>query len=125
MNIGLRFNRTRAVNLNVTSLQVVETNDKDIVLELGYLIVKDMSTRLDVSHKITQALIRKIENGFTQATDGIQTTSVRFGTDYTISRTLTLRAFFDKIINKPLVSSGSYATAHTNLGISLRFNLNQ
>lgn len=125
MNIGLRFNRTRAVNLNVTSLQVVETNDKDMVLGLGYRIVNDMNTRLDISHKITQALIRKIENGFTQATDGIQTTSVRFAADYAISSTLTLRAFFDKIINKPLVSSGSYATSNTNAGISLRFNLNQ
>lgn len=125
INLGLRFNRTRTLNLNVTSLQVVETNDKDIVLGMGYRLVKDLNTRLDISHKITRALIRKIEDGFTQATDGIQTTTIRFGADYTISRKFTLRAFFDKIINKPLVSSGSYATAHTNLGISLRFDLNQ
>lgn len=125
MNIGVRFNRTRTVNLNVSSLQIVETNDNDVVVRLGYHIANDLNTRLDISHKVTRALIRKIETGFTQATHGLQTTSIRFAADYAMSRTLTLRAFFDKIFNMPLVSSGSYATANTSTGISLRYNLNR
>lgn len=41
-----------------------------------------------------------------------------------MSKALTLRAFFDKIINKPLVSSTAYPTANTSAGISVRFNFN-
>ena len=84
-----------------------------------------MNIRVDISHKNTHALIRKIEDGFTQATSGLKTTSFRFSADYALSRSLTLRAFFDKIINTPLVSSSAYSTANTNAGMSLRFNLNQ
>lgn len=163
MNLDFRINRTRTLSLNVSSYQIVETHDNDVVVGLGYRITdfdriigigsdkiqarrrrpsshkeqetersvsqpafsNDLNIRLDISHKTTRALIRKIEDGFTQATGGIQTTSIRFAADYAMSKTLTLRAFFDKIINSPLVSSASYATANTSAGVSLRFNLNE
>lgn len=164
--LSLRLNRNRMVNLNMSSFQVVETNDNDLVLGVGYRFPNfnriigfgsnsvrpkarrvdrassdgnnrsetlnfasdfnnDLDVRIDVSRKTTHALIRKIDDGFTQPTSGLSTTSIRFSADYALSRSLTLRAFFDKIINKPLVSSSSYATSNTNAGLSLRFNLNQ
>lgn len=164
--LSLRLNRNRMVNLNMSSFQVVETNDNDLVLGVGYRFpdfnriigigsnsvrpkarrvdrassdsnnrsetlnfasdfTNDLDVRIDVSRKTTHALIRKIDDGFTQPTSGLSTTSIRFSADYALSRSLTLRAFFDKIINKPLVSSSSYATSNTNAGLSLRFNLNQ
>lgn len=163
MNVSLRLNRTRSLNLNISSLQIVETKDNDLVVGMGYRVAgfgrligigtssiqqgrarpstrnkkegaaninatsfsNDLHIRMDISHKITQSLIRKIEDGFSQATGGIQTTSLRFAADYAMSRTLTLRAYFDRILHKPLVSSGSFATATTSAGLSLRFNLNQ
>ena len=164
LNLGLRLNRTRTVNLNLSSVQIVETSDNDLVVGLGYRIAhfdhiigigsqsntgtrrlsssvqgaqrpeadnsasqfnNDLNIKLDISHKLTRTLIRKIESGFTQAIGGIQTTSIRFAADYALSSTTTLRAFYDKVLNKPLVSSGTYATANTSAGISLRFNLNQ
>ena len=164
MTLNFRINRTRSLNLNITSYQIVETSDNDIVFGLGYRwpdfnriigfgsnsatssrrssraarviqteqsnqplpeFNNDLNIRVDISHKNTHALIRKIEDGFTQATSGLKTTSFRFSADYALSRSLTLRAFFDKIINTPLVSSSAYSTANTNAGMSLRFNLNQ
>ncbi|MGI6047837.1 MAG: cell surface protein SprA [Petrimonas sp.] len=165
MTFNFRINRTRSLNLNITSYQIVETNDNDIVFGLGYRLPNfnriigfgsnsikavrrrtrvnrsqqpeqsnisnlpefnnDLNIRMDISHKITQALIRKIEDGFTQATSGLKTTSIRFSADYALSRSLTLRAFFDKIINMPLVSASAYPTANTNAGLSLRLNFNQ
>ena len=165
MTLNFRINRTRSLNLNITSYQMVETNDNDLVFGLGYRWANfnrvvgfgsnsikpdrrrtrvnrsqeteqgnnanlsefnnDLNIRVDVSHKTTQALIRKIEDQFTQATSGLKTTSIRVSADYALSRSLTLRAFFDKIINTPLVSSSSYPTANTNAGMSLRLNLNQ
>ncbi len=167
LTLNLRFNKTRTMNLNISSYQLVETSDNDIVVGLGYRVPdfnriigfgsntnrdrarrkptrtgnedtanqtrqttnsgfnNDLNIKLDISHKTTQALIRKIEDQFTQATSGVRTTSIKFSADYAISRSLTLRAFFDKIINTPLVSSTSYPTANTNVGLSLRFNLTQ
>lgn len=165
MTLNFRINRTRSLNLNITSYQIVETNDNDIVFGLGYRLPdfnriigfgsnsikadrrrtrinrsqqsdqsnannlpefnNDLNIRVDISHKITDALIRKIEDGFTQATSGLKTTSIRFSADYALSRSLTLRAFFDKIINMPLVSSSAYPTSNTNAGLSLRMNFNQ
>ncbi|MDO5664640.1 MAG: cell surface protein SprA [Bacteroidia bacterium] len=164
MTVNFRINRTRSLNLNIPSFQIVETNDNDIVFGLGYRwpdfnriigfgsnsmksdrrrsrtarIIQteqsntnlsefnnDLNIRIDISHKNTQALIRKIEDNFTQATSGLKTTTIRFSADYDLSRSLTLRAFFDKIINTPLVSSSAYSTSNTSAGMSLRFNLNQ
>ncbi len=166
VSVNARFNHTRSLNLNVSSYQIVETNDNDIVLGVGYRVAdfnriigfgsnsglsnrrasnrsrnnqsvddensdkssssgfsNDLNIRLDVSHKITNALIRSIDYGFTQPTSGMRTMSIRFSADYALSRSLTLRAFFDKIINTPLVSSSSYSTSNTNTGISVRVNL--
>lgn len=162
LSVNVRLNKTRALNLNIASARIVQMNDNDMVVGLGYRIAhfdriiglrshpmdrdrrqslsgrsreteqeqpatpfnNSLSIRLDVSHKLSQTLTRKIEDGFTQATSGLVTTSIRFAADYDLSRSLTLRAFFDRIINKPLVSSASYPTANTTAGVSLRYNLN-
>ena len=163
ISMNLRINKSRALNLNIASYQIVETNDHDIVAGLGYRISNfnrlagfgstsrqrerrrpsagktagdaqaetaaafsnDLNIRLDISRKITHALIRKIEEEFTQATSGIRTTTIRFSADYALSRAVTLRAFFDKMVYHPLVSSGSYPTSTTSAGMSLRFNMDQ
>ncbi len=150
MNIILRLNRSKALNLNIGSHQIVETNENDLVMGIGYKIPgftpiqragrkqsridsqqedrattfsKDLTLRLDLSHQHTRSLIRKIEDGFTQATSGIRSTSVRFTADYPLSRKLVAQVYYDTIIRKPLVSSISYPSSVTNAGINLRFNL--
>ncbi|HHU95742.1 MAG: cell surface protein SprA [Bacteroidota bacterium] len=122
LNFVLRLNKTRALNLNVGSYQIVETNENDLTAGMGYQLY-DWTLRLDLSHQLTRALIRKIEDGFTQATSGIRSTTVRLTADYAFSRKLTLQAYYDTIIHRPLVSSTSYPTSVTNGGISLKFNL--
>jgi cell surface protein SprA len=164
INMTLRINKSRALNLNIASYQIVETNDYDIVTGLGYRIPhfnrvvglksdfmqrerrrpsagktagntqpddrtaafgNDLNIRLDISRKTTHALIRKIEEQFTQATSGIITTTISFSADYSLSRAITLRAFFDRMAYRPLVSSGSYPTSTTSAGMSVRFNMDQ
>ena len=131
LGIGYRvnnFNRIIGFGSN-TSRPKARRNNRQVESEdtfnFGSEFSNDLDMRLDISHKTGHALIRKIDDGFTQPTSGLSTTTVRFSADYSLSRSLTLRAFFDKIINKPLVSSTSYATSNTTAGISLRFNLNQ
>lgn len=122
LNFMLRLNRTRGLNLNIGSYQIVETNENDLAAGLGYQ-VSDWTLRLDLSRQQTHALIRKIEDGFTQATSGIRSTTIRLAADYAISRKLTLRAYYDTIVHRPLVSSTAYPTSVTNGGINLKFNL--
>lgn len=155
MTINFRINKTRALNLNISSYQLIETSDNDFVFGLGYRLSdfnriiglgsnsmkhtyptptqhaqkiefsNDLTIRVDFSHKKTQTLIRKIEDGFTQSTAGLRSNSIQVSADYALSRAITLRAFFDRISNTPLVSSFSYPTTTTNAGLSLRFNLHQ
>ncbi len=122
LSVSIRVNKTRGVNLNIASYQIVETNDNDIELGLGYKF-RDVNFRLDVSSKTTNALIRKIEDGFTQVTSGLRTSAIRFTTDYALSKKLTLKGYYDRIMHRPLVSSYSYPTSNSNAGLSLRFAL--
>ena len=72
-----------------------------------------------------QSLIRKIEDGFTQATSGNVSKMIQFSADYGLSRSLTIRAYYDLQINEPLISSSSFPTSNSNYGVTLRFSLAQ
>ena len=85
----------------------------------------DLKVRLDFSYRKMQSLIRKIEDAFTQATSGNIAKTIQFSAEYGLSKSLTLRAFYDLQINEPLVSSASYPTSNSNYGISVRFSLTQ
>lgn len=130
INLNLRINKSRYLNLNISSYQLIETTDNEYSVGAGYkltnlnrIIRNDLSLRFDISNKTTRSLLRKIEDGYTQATSGIVTTSIRFSADYPMSRKLNLRAYYDKIIYRPMVSSSSYPTKNSSAGISLRLNL--
>lgn len=142
MTIGIRYNHSRTLNLNISSYQIIESLQKDWVIGLGYKINEfnriigltsrrpgnfnnDLNIRADLSFKTDQALIRKIQEQFTQATSGTDIVTIKISADYTMSRAFSVRAFFDKVVNKPLITSSGYPTANTNFGISLKFTLLQ
>ena len=104
--------------------EATETSDIDITVGLGYRLA-NLTTRLDLSHKSTKALIRKVEDGFTQTTSGLKSTSIYFTADYALSKTMTLRAFYERMQHRPTVSSNSYPATNSNAGVSVRLNLNQ
>jgi cell surface protein SprA len=130
----------RNLNLNISSYQLVETRSDDITLSVGYkyadfnrvLKMKkkgdfshDLTVRLDLSRRLNQSLIRKIDDLSSQMTTGASVQGIQFSADYAFSRSVTFRAFYDLQINDPLVSSASYPTSNSNYGISLRFSLQQ
>lgn len=142
LTLNLRYNYGRTLNLNITSFQIVETLQKDFVLGGGYRINEfnrliglpikkdrafnnDLNIMGDLSRKTTYALIRRIDEGFTEATSGSTILTMKLSAEYTLSRALLLRAFFDRIINSPLISSMAYPTANTNFGVSIRFTLTE
>lgn len=142
LTLKARYNYSRMLNLSITSFQIVETVQKDFVLGAGYRInefnkviglpVKndrgfnnDLNVTADISRRTNQALIRRIDERFTEATSGNTILTLKLSAEYTLSRALLLRAFYDRVVNTPLISSNSYPTSNTNFGISLRFTLTE
>ena len=136
----LELRKTRNLNLNISSYQLVESNSNEFVIGLGYKMTEfnkvlkrkkvnnfsnDLTVRLDFSYRKMMSLIRKIEDGLTQATSGNIAKTIQFSADYGISRSLTFRAFYDLQISEPIVSTSAYPTSNSNYGISLRFSLAQ
>ena len=137
---GAKFQKTRNLNLNISSYQIIETHSNEIVLSIGYKyadfnkILKmrkkgdfnhDLTVRLDYSQRKNQSLIRKIEEGNAQMTQGALIRGMQLSADYAFSKSVSLRAFYDLQINNPLVSSASYPTSNSNYGISMRISLAQ
>ncbi|MFZ4457183.1 MAG: cell surface protein SprA [Bacteroidales bacterium] len=139
MSLRAEYKDSRNVTLNLSSNQLVETLSSEFVFGLGYKIAdfkifqsaqsskssfkNDLNIRSDISYRLNQALIRKIAEAFTQPTSGTKNWMLKLSADYTLSKALTLRGFYDKQINTPLVSSSSFPVSNTNFGVSVRFTL--
>lgn len=134
------YRKTRNLNLNVSSYQLIEAHTNEFIVGLGYKLTEfnkvlkrkasqnfsnDLTLRMDFSYRKMQSLIRKLEDATSQATSGNVAKTLQFSADYGLSRALTLRAFYDLQINEPLVSTASFPTSNSNYGISLRFSLAQ
>lgn len=141
MEINIDYNNSRTLTLNMSSYQLIEYLEKEFALDFGYRINEfnrvvglmsrtpknfnnDLNIKAGISYKTTETLLRKIEEDFTQATNGVTIFTLKLSADYTLSRALTLRAFYDRILNKPLISL-SYPTTNSNMGVSLKFTLVQ
>ncbi|MDR3250061.1 MAG: cell surface protein SprA [Tannerella sp.] len=140
MTVGAKYTKTRNLNLNVASYQLVEVFKDDITLSLGYKYAEfnkvlkmkkkngfsnDLTVRLDYTYGKNLSLIRKLEDGYTQATQGTVTQMIQFQADYAFSKKVTLRAFYDLQTNEPLVSSSAYPTSNANYGVSIQISLNE
>ncbi|WP_373818938.1 T9SS outer membrane translocon Sov/SprA [Porphyromonas loveana] len=84
-----------------------------------------LTVRVNYAYSRTLTLIRKIQENYTQATNGNISHKINVSADYDISRMLTLRAYYDWDMNHPLVSSASFPIRNSNFGVSFRFNLTQ
>lgn len=139
LQVNAEWRDQRTLTLNTSAGQVVEATTRGITLGLGYKIVgfntilkmagsqrgvsNDLTINADVSFQNTQALIRKIENNYTQPTSGTQTFTINFNASYVLSRRLTIAAYFDHQVNTPLVTTSAYPTTNSSYGLSLNLNL--
>ena len=117
---------------------MVETASRDFVIGLGYKIVNfnlfsgrnvkdsknrvshDLALRADISFRNQSALCRDIQQGFAQATNGNKALKISCSADYTLSRLLTLRLYYDRQQNTPLVSSSSYPVVSADFGFNIK-----
>ena len=141
MTFNAEYRDSRTLTLNTSAGQIVEANQKGITAGFGYKIVgfntvlkmkgsqqgisNDLSVNADFSYAETTALIRKIENSFTQATSGNRTITVNVAANYILSKRMTVGLYFEHQINTPLVSSTAYPTTNTAFGMSFNFTLSK
>jgi len=139
LTLNAEYRDSRTLTLNSSAGQIVESTSKQFTLGVGYKIANfnkiikigsrqggisnDLSLNLDFSFANNQGLIRKIETAYSQATSGAQTISLNFMASYILSKRITLSAFFDHQINKPLVTNASFPTSNSNYGISINMSL--
>lgn len=132
------YNRDRNISLGLTNYQVTEVRGQEYVIGTGYRLknVKfpfeingkapksDLNLRVDLSWRQNNTVIRKMQEQQNQVTAGQDIISIKTSADYVIDQKLNLRAFYERVINKPVIST-SFPSANTNIGISLRFTLTQ
>jgi len=83
----------------------------------------DLNTRVDISFRKQAAITRDIATGVSSASSGNSALKISFAADYTMSRLLTLSAYYDRQTNTPLLSSSSYPTTTQDFGVSMKFSL--
>ena len=83
----------------------------------------DLNLRLDLSLRDQAAITRDIATRTSAASSGNSAFKMSFMADYTLSRLMTLSAYYERQTNTPLLSSSSYPTTTHDFGLSLKFSL--
>lgn len=83
----------------------------------------DLNLKLDISLRNQTGVQRNIQTLLSQATDGNQAVQISFSADYALSKFLTLTAYYDRQMNRPLLTSTSYPVTTQDFGVSLKFSL--
>jgi cell surface protein SprA len=130
--------KSRNLSLSLSNYQVNEVKSqeytfgtgysfKDVVLPfeiLGNELKSDLQLRGDVSIRDNKTYIRKMVEDQNEITSGQRVVSIKASADYTISKRLNVRFFYDRTVNEPYIST-TYPTANTNVGLTLRLTLAQ
>ncbi len=139
IQFNVEYRDQRTLTLNSSAGQLVEATTKGLTIGLGYKIVNfntvlkmkksqtgvsnDLTLNADFSFQNNQALIRRINENYTQPTSGTKTVNINFSANYVLSKRLSIAAYFDHQVNTPLVTTSSYPTTNSSYGISLNLSL--
>ncbi|MCD4794778.1 MAG: cell surface protein SprA [Bacteroidales bacterium] len=137
MSTKLEYKQARALILSFANNQILETSSKEYVVGFGYkipdlnipmtiqgnqkLFKSDLNIRVDFTYRDMMTVIRRINEEDNQLSAGNNNISIKVNADYNLDK-VTFRIFYDRIMNKPRVST-AYKTTNTHIGFSLRFNL--
>jgi len=83
----------------------------------------DLNTRFDISFRNQAAITRDIASGVSSASSGNKAVKLSFSAEYTLSRYLSMTAYYERQTNTPLLSANSYPTTTQDFGVSLKFSL--
>ncbi len=141
LQLNAEYRDQRTLTLNTSAAQVVEASTRSIKFGAGYKIVgfntvlkmkgsqqgisNDLTINAEVSLNHNQALIRRIETGYTQPTSGTNTLGITFNASYILSKRVTVAAYFDHQVNSPIVTTSAYPTTNTSYGLSMNLSLSR
>ncbi|MCD4791466.1 MAG: cell surface protein SprA, partial [Bacteroidales bacterium] len=138
----LEFKKARNLSLSFANNQLTEVTSDEFVLGLGYRFKEvpitfgsigggskrtyksDLNLKGDLSIRNNKTVLRSIDSELNQISAGQKVVSILVSIDYAFSQSLTIRFFFDKIINNPFLPS-QFRNSTTKGGLSLRFSLAQ
>ncbi len=143
LSTKVEYKKSRNLTMSFANNQVTEVNSRELVVGLGYRIKSlgftikalggggkktrlesDVDIKVDFSIRNNKTILRRIDEDINQVSAGQKIFSINTSIDYMLNQNLSIRLFFDKIINNPFVSN-QYKNSTTNGGISLRFSLAQ
>jgi cell surface protein SprA len=139
LNLKAEYRKQRNLALNVTSVQLTEGHTNEFVVGGGYTIKNlnfitkkkdggqrkvsnDLKLQVDVSYKNVMMLLRKIDEGITQASSGNKVLGIKISADYVLSQKINLQLFYDHQGTTPLISS-SYPVKADNVGLNIKLML--
>ena len=139
LNVKAEYRKQRNLALNITSVQLTEGHTNEFVIGGGYTIKNlnfitknkdgaqkkvsnDLKIQVDLSYKDVKMLLRKVEEGITQASSGNKVFAIKISADYVLSQKINLQLFYDHQSTTPLISS-SYPVKADNVGINIKLML--
>ena len=139
LSLKAEYRKQRNLALNVTSVQLTEGHTDEFVIGGGYTIKNlnfitkkkdggqkkvsnDLKLQVDVSYKDVKMLLRKVEEGITQASSGNKVLAIKISADYVLSQKINLQLFYDHQGTTPLISS-SYPVKADNIGLNIKLML--
>ena len=134
----IEFKKSRVLALSLANNQLTESGSNEYVLGVGYRIQdvefrlfsggggkkisSDLDLKLDFNLINNKTVIRKVIEDLEQITMGQQVIKIKFSADYVINQRLNIKAFYDRAITNPFIST-TFPSSISNIGFSLRFTL--
>jgi cell surface protein SprA len=139
----LEMRKSRNLSLSFVNNQLTEVSSQEFIVGFGYRFMdvefmisslsgsgkktrlkSDLNIKVDFSIKSNKTILRRIDEVYNLVSTGQKVFSINTSADYNINQQLTIRFYFDKIINNPYTSN-QFKNSTTKGGISLRFTLAQ
>lgn len=137
------YKKSRNLSLSFVNNQLTEIVSNEVVIGLGYRMKNlsfsfssmtgggkknnfksDLNLKLDFGIRDNKTTLRRIDEINNQVSAGQKQYTVNFSSDYMLSQSLQLRAYFNWTSSNPYISS-QFPNATTSGGFTLRFNLAQ
>lgn len=138
----LEMKRSRTLTMSFANNQLTEVTGNEFIIGTGYrfkdvpltfsgmggggkrTFKSDLNLKADFSVRENKTVLRSIDTELNQVSAGQKVVSIDTSVDYMFSQTLSVKVFFNKIINNPYLPS-QYRNSTTKGGFSLRFSLAQ
>jgi cell surface protein SprA len=139
LSFRAEWRKTRNVTLSLTSFQVTESANNELIFGAGYMF-KDLKItfnfqgthkqtegtlqlRADFSIRDNKTILYKIEEDNNVASAGNNILSVAVSGEYQITKNIFFKLFYDHTLNSPALAN-QYRLLTINAGFSIRIMLN-